>query len=62
MIGTFFIAAALRQDPSRAKGTEDVFFTLANQPYGSGLLGLVATGFIAYAIYCFANARYRRFH
>ena len=33
---------------------------LAQRPYGALLLGAVAVGLMAYALYCFVQARYRR--
>jgi hypothetical protein len=33
---------------------------LAQQSYGGLLLGAVAVGLMAYALYCFVEARYRR--
>jgi hypothetical protein len=32
---------------------------VAQQPYGAFLLGAVAVGLLAYAVYCFVQARYR---
>jgi hypothetical protein len=60
IIGFFFISAALRADPSQAKGLSGALDTLARQPYGPWLLGLVALGLVAYGVYCFSQARYRR--
>ncbi len=34
--------------------------TLAHQPFGPVLLGIVALGLIAYGVYSFVEARYRR--
>jgi hypothetical protein len=59
MIGGFFIQAAIQADPSEAKGLGAALSTLAQQPYGPWLLGVVALGFVAYGIYCFSRARYR---
>ena len=60
LIGFFLIQAALQSDASETKGLGGVLDTLAQQPYGPWLLGLVALGLIAYAVHCFARARYRR--
>ncbi|MDQ3266999.1 MAG: DUF1206 domain-containing protein [Myxococcota bacterium] len=60
-MGGFLTQAAVRFDPSRAKGLGAVLGTLANRPMGSVLLGVVALGFIAYALYAFLEARYRTF-
>lgn len=61
IIGGLLIRAALENDPSEAVGVGGAFATLAAQPYGKWLLGIVAAGFIAYGIYCFFRVRYRRF-
>jgi hypothetical protein len=61
IIGGFFIQAALRANAAEAKGLGGALQTLAAQPYGAWLLGIVAAGFIAYGIYCFSRARYRHF-
>lgn len=60
IIGVFLIAAALRHDPHQAKGLGGALQTLAGQPYGTFLLGIVAIGFIAYGVYSLVEARYRR--
>lgn len=61
LIGTFFIQAALQAQPSEAQGLSGALETLAAQPYGPWLLGLVAAGLVAYGVYCFSRARYRYF-
>ena len=60
IIGGFLIYAALRSDPNEARGLAGVFKVLAQQPFGLWLLGIVAAGFIAYGLYAFFEARYRR--
>jgi hypothetical protein len=59
MIGSFFIIAAVQADPSEAKGLAGALDTLARQPYGPWLLGIVSLGLVAYGVYCFSQARYR---
>lgn len=61
IIGGFFIQAALQYDPSEARGLGAAFQTLAGQPYGPWLMGIVAAGFVSYGIYCGLRARYSRF-
>ncbi len=61
LIGGFVIQAALQRDPSEAGGLSEALSTLARQPYGPWLLGVVALGFVAYGIYCVSRARYRYF-
>ena len=58
--GWFLIQAALRYDPSQARGLGGALETLASQPYGPWLLGIVALGLVAYGAYSFLQARYRQ--
>ena len=60
IIGGFFVFAAWRHDPSRARGLSGALDYVATQPYGPWLLGIVGLGLVCYGAYCFANARYRR--
>lgn len=60
MIGAFLIQAALAFDANRAKGLGETLQTLAQQPYGAWLLGIVALGLIAYSLYSLIEARYRQ--
>lgn len=55
----FLVRAALEYDPSEAGGLEQSLRTLAQQPYGPILLGLVALGLMAYGVFQFVKARYR---
>lgn len=58
--GWFLIQAGLRHDPNEARGLGGALETLARQPYGPWLLGIVALGLIAYGAYSFLQARYRK--
>ncbi|HIK16304.1 MAG TPA: DUF1206 domain-containing protein [Leptolyngbyaceae cyanobacterium M33_DOE_097] len=60
VIGIFFIVAAWKSDAREVKGLGGALAALAQQPYGSWLLGLVALGLIAYSIYSLVEARYRQ--
>jgi Domain of Unknown Function (DUF1206) len=60
LIGIFVVKAALDYDPKEAIGLDGALQKLAGQTYGDWLLGLTAAGFLAYALYCFVDARYRR--
>lgn len=60
IIGAFLCIAAIEVDPDNAQGLGGVLDTLAEQPYGRWLLGGVAVGLMAYGLYCFINAGYRR--
>jgi hypothetical protein len=60
IIGIFLIQAAHASNPNRAIGLAGALEALAQQPYGSLILGIVALGLIAYGIYNFVLARYRQ--
>ncbi|MFP2907259.1 DUF1206 domain-containing protein [Pyxidicoccus sp. 3LFB2] len=60
LVGTFFLQAAVQADPGEAGGLGEALTTLAKQPFGPWLLGLVALGLVAYAVYQLLEARYRR--
>jgi hypothetical protein len=60
LIGIFLIEAAVTFDPKKAKGLDGSLRTLAQSGWGKFLLVLVALGLIAFGIYSFAEARYRR--
>lgn len=59
IIGIFLILAAIQLDGTQARGLDGALTVLAQQPFGSGILGIVALGLIAYGIYCGIEARYR---
>jgi hypothetical protein len=60
LVGIFLIKAAVEFDPNKAVGLDGALAKLANHSYGSWLLGIVAAGLIAFALYSLADARYRR--
>lgn len=60
LVGIFLIKAAVDYNPSKAIGLDGALAKLANHSYGSYLLGLVALGLVAFAIYSLSDARYRR--
>jgi hypothetical protein len=60
IVGVFLVRAALDANPREARGLGAALATLAQQPYGTVLLGVVAAGLVAYAVYLFLQARYRR--
>jgi hypothetical protein len=61
VIGVLLGLAAVRLDPRRSGGLDAALRRLAAQPYGIVLLMIIAFGFVAFGLYCFADARYRRF-
>jgi hypothetical protein len=60
LIGVFLVKAAMDYDPNTAVGLDGALAKLVNQPYGSLLLGIVAVGLIAFALYSLSDARYRK--
>ncbi|HYY56093.1 MAG TPA: DUF1206 domain-containing protein, partial [Pyrinomonadaceae bacterium] len=60
IVGNFLVQAALHYNPKEAKGLEGALDTLAGQPYGRWIMGVVAAGLIVYGLYMLVEARYRR--
>ncbi|HLI05009.1 MAG TPA: DUF1206 domain-containing protein [Ktedonobacteraceae bacterium] len=60
IVGIFLIVAAVNKNASQAKGLSGALLVLMHQPFGAFLLALVALGLIAYGLYSFVEARYRR--
>lgn len=59
VLGGFFLVQAARNvDPEHAKGLDGALQTLAQQPYGPWLLGIVALGLVAFGIYSILCARW----
>jgi hypothetical protein len=61
MMGFFFIRAAIQHDASEAIGLDGALAKLATTGFGPWVLGVVALGLVAYAVFCFVQARYRHF-
>ncbi len=59
--GTLVVLAGVHVDPGEAHGLGGILRTIQSQHYGSFLLAPVALGLIAYGLFEFACARYRRF-
>jgi uncharacterized protein DUF1206 len=60
LIGLFLVKAAWEYDPKQARGLDGALLEIAQRPYGEFLLTAVGVGLLAYALYCFVQARYRR--
>ena len=60
IIGFFMIVAAVQFNSQQAKGLDTALGELLQLPFGRVLLGIVALGLIAYGVYSFVEARYRR--
>jgi hypothetical protein len=59
LIGFFLVRAAWQYDPKEAVGLDGALAEIVEQDYGDTLLALVAAGLLAYAFFCFVQARYR---
>jgi Domain of Unknown Function (DUF1206) len=59
LIGFFLVRAAWQYDPKEAVGLDGALAEILQQDYGDTLLGIVATGLIAFGLYCYAEAVYR---
>jgi hypothetical protein len=60
LIGLFLVRAGYEYDPQEAIGLDGALRKLMDGAYGGALLGALAAGLLCYAIFCFAEARYRR--
>jgi hypothetical protein len=60
IVGLLLLDAAVTSDAAKSRGLDAALRTLVAQPYGRLLLILVALGFLAFGIYCFFQARYRK--
>jgi hypothetical protein len=60
LVGVFLVKAAVDYSPEEAIGIDGALAKLYNQAYGPWLLGAVAAGLIAFAIFSLSEARYRR--
>jgi hypothetical protein len=59
LAGWFLVKAAWEYDSKEAIGLDGALAKLADAEYGQLLLGCTATGLLAYALFCFVQARYR---
>lgn len=60
LIGGFLVKAAWQHDPKEAIGLDGALRKVIQASYGPVLLTIVAAGLLCYALFCFAEARYRR--
>ena len=58
LLGFFVVQAALQFDPKKAQGLDGALQTLAHQPYGPFLLGIVALGLVSFGIYSILCAKW----
>jgi Domain of Unknown Function (DUF1206) len=57
IVGALFVWAAVTYDPKKAGGLDRALKTLLDQPFGQILLTVIALGFAAFGLFCFAWAR-----
>jgi hypothetical protein len=60
VVGGLLFDAAVSDRASRSKGLDGALRTLAGEPLGRVFLFVIAIGFAAFGVYCFAQSRYRR--
>jgi hypothetical protein len=60
LVGIFLIRAAVDYNPRAAVGLDGALAKIVHASYGPLLLGIVAVGLIAFALYSVSDARYRR--
>jgi hypothetical protein len=60
IVGVLIVVAAIQHDPDKATGLDTALATLADQPYGTALLLIVALGLACFGVYCFLDARFRK--
>jgi hypothetical protein len=60
IIGGFLIVAAIQGEPGQARGLGGALATIADEPSGPWLLGVVAAGLFAYGFFELVHARYGR--
>jgi Domain of Unknown Function (DUF1206) len=60
LVGIFLIKAAIDYTPSKAVGLDGALAKIVHRSYGPFLLGVVAVGLIAFALYSLSDARYRK--
>jgi hypothetical protein len=60
LIGAFLVKAAYQYDPQETIGLDGALRKVVQASYGPVLLAIVAGGLLCYALFCFAEARYRR--
>jgi hypothetical protein len=60
LVGIFLVKAAIDYNPRAAVGLDGALAKLVHHPYGAVLLGVVAAGLVAFAVFSLSDARYRR--
>lgn len=60
VVGGLFVLAGVQADPEESTGMDGALKLLAEQPFGTALLLVVAVGIALYGVHSFARARYGR--
>jgi len=60
IVGALIVTAAVQHDPDKATGLDTALGKLAEQPYGTAMLLVVAFGLACFGVYCFLDARFRK--
>ena len=60
LVGVFLVKAAIDYEANEAIGLDGALAKLYDHSYGPWLLGIVAAGLIAFALFSLSDARYRR--
>ncbi len=60
IVGYFLLRAAIDFNPDKVVGVDGALGQVHRQPFGPWLLGIVAAGLMVFALFSFAEARYRR--
>ena len=60
IVGGLITAAAVGHEPEKATGLDTALSELAGQPYGTGVLLVIAVGFACFGAFCLLDARFRR--
>ncbi|WP_371749680.1 DUF1206 domain-containing protein [Streptomyces sp. NBC_01283] len=58
--GGFAVTAAVQHKPGKAKGMDDTLRSFTETPVGPWLLVLIAVGLVAFGVFSWANARWRK--
>ena len=59
LVGGFLVNAAVRFDPEQAQGLDGALHVVAEQPFGSVLLGSAAVGVLGYALWSLIETLWR---
>lgn len=58
VVGALFLYAAFTQDAQKSGGLDQALHKILQQPFGGPILVVIAIGFAAYGVFCFAWARH----